>query len=295
MAKTYFVIGATGNTGQVVARELAAKGHTVRGLTRNPDKAPAIEGVQYVQGELGDVQFLKQQFKHVDAAYVMLPARMDASDFHGELRSKADTLTQAILEAGSSHVALLSSQGADFEHGNGPIASLNYFENKLEQIEGLNVCAIRAAYFMENLYGYIPLIKENGITGGPLPGDLKIPMIATADIGRYAAAQLDRLDFTGFQIHDLLGGGDYSQEAAAQLLGQAIAHPELPYMQFPPEDAKRGMMQMGMSEGAADAYIEMSTHDPARILAGTKRTPGNTTETSLEQFAQTFAQAFAYA
>jgi len=41
------------------------------------------------------------------------------------------------------------------------------------------------------------MIQVMGIFGGALRGDLKIPMIATRDIGAYAAERLLKLDFNG--------------------------------------------------------------------------------------------------
>ena len=52
----------------------------------------------------------------------------------------------------------------------------------MDQLPGVNVVHLRAAFFMENLESSIGLIKTQGIIGTPLKGDLKLPVIATRDI-----------------------------------------------------------------------------------------------------------------
>ena len=46
------VAGASGGTGQLIARALHAKGIPVRGLTRDPVAAPRIEGVTWIAGDV---------------------------------------------------------------------------------------------------------------------------------------------------------------------------------------------------------------------------------------------------
>jgi nucleoside-diphosphate-sugar epimerase len=120
-------------------------------------------------------------------------------------------------------------------------------------------------------------------------------MIATQDIAEHAVHYLNKLDFQGQQVVDLLGAAHYSQQDAAKIIGEAIGQPDLQYIEFPKDQAKQGMMQAGMSESLAGLYIEMSTNDPGKVLAGTERTKENTTRTDLEPFAQQFAQALQHA
>ncbi|MEQ8205226.1 MAG: SDR family NAD(P)-dependent oxidoreductase, partial [Woeseia sp.] len=57
------VTGATGTQGGAVARELLARGYTVRALTRNPDQQAAADlraaGAEVVQGNFDDDESLR--------------------------------------------------------------------------------------------------------------------------------------------------------------------------------------------------------------------------------------------
>ncbi len=61
---------------------------------------------------------------------------------------------------------------------------------------------------MENTLPQIHVIKEMGATVGALRPDLKLPMIATRDIGAAAGAALAALEFHGKQARELLGERD---------------------------------------------------------------------------------------
>ena len=67
----------------------------------------------------------------------------------------------------------------------------------------MNVLHLRAAYFMENNLAAIGMIQGIGMFGHALLPDLKLPMIATRDVGKRAQRLLD-LDFSGKQTRNCL-------------------------------------------------------------------------------------------
>jgi uncharacterized protein YbjT (DUF2867 family) len=140
----------------------------------------------------------------------------------------------------------------------------------------------------------VQVIPMLGGMAGELRADLKFPMIATRDIGAYAADSLMRQGFAGKQTQELLGAEDVSYSRAAAVIGKAIGKPGLSYLQLPPEQLKPALMQMGMSAGAADLLVEMSDSiNRGYIVPLEKRSPQNTTPTTLEQFvAEVFVPAF---
>ena len=75
---------------------------------------------------------------------------------------------------------------------------------KLNQIDGANILFLRAVSFIENTLPQATVILTMGFVGGPIRPDLKLPMIATRDIGAVAAEALLRLDFRGKQTQELL-------------------------------------------------------------------------------------------
>ena len=73
---------------------------------------------------------------------------------------------------------------------------------------------------------------------------------------------------------------------------QAIGKPDLKYVQFPYEEALKGMMGAGLSKSVAESFVEMNKAFNEGIIKMPARTAETDTPTTLEQFAQEFAQAY---
>jgi len=158
----------------------------------------------------------------------------------------------------------------------------------------LNVLHLRAAYFMENNLAAIGMIHGMGLFGNALLPDVKLPMIATRDVGDYAAQRLLDLNFSGKQTRELLGERDLSMTEATAVIARGIGKPDLRYQQFPYDQVQQALTQMGVPPKAAFLYIEMYKAINAGVLAPLEpRSPKNTTPTSFERFVQdVFATAY---
>ena len=70
------------------------------------------------------------------------------------------------------------------------------------------------------------MIQEMGIFGHALLRDLKLPMMATRDVGNYAAQRLLDLDCSGKQTRELLGERDLSMAEATAIIARGIGKPD---------------------------------------------------------------------
>ena len=124
--------------------------------------------------------------------------------------------------------------------------------------------------------------------------DLKLPMIATRDVGDYAAQRLLDPDFSGKQTRELLGERDLSMAEATAIIARGIGKPDLRYKQFPYGQVQHVLEQIGMPPKKAAVYIEMFKAINAGVLAAQEsRSRENTTPTSFENFVQdVFAPAY---
>jgi uncharacterized protein YbjT (DUF2867 family) len=189
------------------------------------------------------------------------------------------------------YVVNLSSQGAHLPDKTGPIKGLHDQEQRLNKLTGVNILHLRPTYFMENLLANIDMIKQMNIMGSDIRGDMKMPMIATQDIARFAAERLIKKDFSGITVKDLLGERDVSLNEAAEIIGKKIDKPDLKYVQFSYEDTEKALVDMGFSADVAGLFIEMSKALNQGSI-NTTRTRENTTDTPLEEFAEVFARIF---
>ena len=292
----YVVTGATGNSGHIVAERLLTVGQKVRAIGRSAERLQPLvaRGAEPYLCDVADREALTKAFTGARGVYVMIPPAMAEKDYRLHQDRITDSVAAALEKAGIKHAVALSSFGADKAEGTGPVAGLHYLEKKLNQIPGLNVLHLRAGYFMENTLAQIGIIKTMGATAGPLRADRKLPMIATQDIGDYAAEALLHLKFTGHSTRELLGQRDISMAEAAGIIGRAVGGSDLAYIQAPDAQIRPAMIGMGMSANVVDLILEMAAAlNSGHMAALEPRSADNTTPTSYETFVEkVFAPQF---
>jgi uncharacterized protein YbjT (DUF2867 family) len=292
----YVVIGATGHTGGTVAEKLLAKKEKVRAVGRDETRLERLrqKGAEAFVGDVTDASAMAKAFSGAEAAYIMIPPNMSSPDVRAYQERVNDALAAALAKSGVKYAVVLSSTGADKSERTGPVVGLHALEQKLEAIAGLNVLFLRAGYFMENLLPQVGIIQSLGHMAGPVRPDLALPLIATRDIGAFAAEALTRRDIQGKQRRELLGARDISYAQIAKVIGAAIAKTDLSYQQAPAALLKPALMQMGMSPNMADLLLEMSEAlNSGHMRALEPRSAQNTTPTTIETFlAEVFVPAY---
>jgi uncharacterized protein YbjT (DUF2867 family) len=293
--KTYVITGATGHTGKPITLSLLEKGHKVRIISRSAEKAHELtqKGAELFTGDTTDAELLTRAFTDADAVYAMIPFDAGAPDYTASQVQHATAIAGALRNAKVPNAVLLSSVGAHLPEGAGVVQGLQKTEVLFNTIENLNAMYLRAGYFMENTLSQVGAIKYMGIMASPVLGDLKIPMVATADIAVVALRYLLSLDFKGKQHDYILGQRDVTYNEVAAVYGEAIGKPDLKYQTVSYEDARNSMMQMGMGASVTDKLNEfVKAMNEGRALGDAKRTPANSTPTSIEDFAVTFKAVF---
>ncbi len=292
----HVVMGASGNTGHIVADNLLTRGEKVRAIGRDAAHLQllAAKGAELFIADATDSSALAKAFHGADSAYVMIPPDLTSKDPLGYSNRVSDAIAAALQTAGTKNVVVLSSVGAELSSGTGPVVGLHNLEQKLNQIGSANVLYLRCGYFMENTLPQVNAIRQMGAVAGPLRPDLKLPLIATRDIGNAAADVLSHSAFRGKQTRELLGQRDLSYTEVAASIGKAIGKSDLKYVQLPDDQFRGALVQMGMSEPMANLLLEMTqTLNSGRMRALEPRTPQNTTPTSYETFVnEVFLQAY---
>src|SRR5271163_3872625 len=181
--ETYVILGASGNTGSIVANFLLSKGKEVRVVGRDSARLQGFvdQRAEAFTANLSDAAALTKAFSSARAAYLLLPPAKSRE----EQERDSDGIAKAVKESGLRYAVHLSSYGAQVAEGAGPVSGLHSSEQKLNAIDGLNVLHLRAAYFMENNLAAIGMIHGMGLFGNALIPDLKLPMVATRDVGAY--------------------------------------------------------------------------------------------------------------
>lgn len=292
----YTVLGATGNIGSVIAKTLLDKGEKVRVVGRRAGTLQQFvqKGAEAVVADVTDVDVLTMAFRDSRAAFLMIPPNMTSPDYRADQERIGDSISAAVKASGLQYAVNLSSIAAHEPAGTGPIAGLHSCENKLNAIDKLNVLHLRPAYFIENHLAGLGMIQMMGIYGGALKADMPIAMIATRDIGAFAAERLLKLDFSGKQTRELLGERDLTMNEVAAVMSRTLNKPELRYVQFPYPQVEQVLLQMGTPAKTAALFIEMFDGFNTGICAGLEpRSAANTTPTTIESFIKdVFAPAY---
>ena len=285
----YVVLGATGNTGSVVASKLLEKGKKVRVVGRDARKLAAFEsrGAEAIVADAVDAEALGRAFAGAEGVYAMIPPHITSDDYRRYQDDVTDAIATGVEKAGVEYIVTLSSFGADKDEKTGPVLGLHSMESRFAEIPEINVLHLRAGYFMENTLPQAGLIQQFGMMAGPVRADLPVPTIATKDIGAAAADALLHFNFNGQGARELLGQRDITYAEVARIVGTAIGKPALAYIQLPAEQVIMAMTQMGMSKNFASLICEMSdAMNTGHMKALETRSESNTTPTSFESFVQ---------
>lgn len=229
---TVLVTGATGKQGGAVAQALLAKGHTVRGMTRNAYSESAYEikalGVEPVSGDFDEPSTLRAACQGVDAVFAMgtpFEKGVETETEHGV------ALAAAAKEARVKHFVYSSVGSADQQTGVPHFDSKSAVEREIKNLD-MPFTFIRPVYFMDNVFRAetVDALKV-GHLAMPMPADRPLQRIAVEDVGRFAALVFERgAEFYGQGIDiaaDELSGREVAQ-VLTDVTGKEISYQEIP-------------------------------------------------------------------
>jgi uncharacterized protein YbjT (DUF2867 family) len=223
----YAVTGITGKVGAAVARSLLSADQPVRAVVRDRGKGAAWAelGCDIAVADFSDATALAAAFEGAEGVFAMLPPVFDPTPGFSEARGFIKSMHAALAKAKPGKVVALSTIGADAPQPN-LLNALGLMENALKTLP-MPVVFLRAAWFMENAAWDIPSARQGNIQSYLQPLGRAVPMIATDDVGRTAAALLQE-NLQGQRVVELEGAQRVSPIALADAFSKALAHPVRP-------------------------------------------------------------------
>ena len=220
----YAVTGITGKVGAAVARSLLSADQPVRAVVRDRSKGAswADLGCDIAVADFTDAGALAKAFEGMEGVFAMLPPVFDPAPGFPEARNFIASMYTALAAAKPKKVVALSTIGADAPNPN-LLNALGLMEDALKNLP-VPVVFLRAAWFMENAAWDIASAKEGSIQSYLQPLDRPIPMIATDDVGRTAAALLQE-HWEGRRVVELEGPRRVSPNALADAFAKVLAQP----------------------------------------------------------------------
>jgi uncharacterized protein YbjT (DUF2867 family) len=215
------VIGATGNTGRSVVKELKALGQSPISVVRNADKAREVLGAdaRTAVAELTDKPGLEMALKGVTTVFVV-------TGHNPGMEEQQNNILDAALAAGAKHLIRVSGGAAvafpdtPSVVGRGHIA----IEKRLKA-SGIAWTILKPGLFMQNTFGQAAGIKNDGKLVGTAAPDKGIAFIDVRDTGALAARILvdpaphagKTYEFTG----KLITFAEFA-DAFSQVLGKKV-------------------------------------------------------------------------
>ena len=247
--KKILITGATGNVGGAVLNHLTITDVDLRVLIRTDSKAQALKerGVEdVVVGDLLKPESLGPALEGVDTVFLLTP--IDPQQV-----PQANNVIRAAKELGNEpRIVRLSVHQASHTAPTRISRQHAQIEDELTS-SGLPYTLLRPQSYMQNTLIVAPTVAAQGKIYQPFK-DGKLGMIDARDIGEVAAKVLTEEGHEG-KVYTLTGPAAISFYDVAEALSEVLGK-EVRYVNISLEDAKRAMLNMGLSEWRADVLIE---------------------------------------
>jgi NAD(P)H dehydrogenase (quinone) len=287
---TVAVVGATGNTGRAVVKELRGLGENPVCVVRNADKAREVLGAdaRTAIAELSDRPALEKALAGVKSVFVV-------TGHNPGMVEQQNNVLDAALAAGAKYLVRVGGgrtvAKADSESvvGRGHAA----IEERLGSSD-IGCVILRPGLFMQNVLGQAASIKSDSKMVLPFAADLPVALIDVRDTGAVGARiLLDPAPHVG-KTYEFTGKRTTYREFAAVLSG--VLGRTITYVGITPEQAEQGMKARNMPDWLVAHLVTIakigeaggfSTEDTKVIEDLVGRAPITT-----KQFAEDFKSAF---
>ncbi len=239
---TVAVVGATGNTGRAVVKELQALGQNPVSVVRNADKAREVLGAAATTAvaELNDRPALEKALAGVDSVFVV-------TGHNPGMVEQQNNVLDAALQAGVKYLVRVGGGRAVAKADSQSVVGRGHaaIEERLKS-SGIGWVILRPGLFMQNVLGQAASIQNDSKIVLPFAKDLPVSLIDVRDTGAVGARILldpaphvgKTYEFTG----KLTTYGDF-----ATVLSGVLGRP-ITYVGITPEQAEQGMKSRGMPD-----------------------------------------------
>jgi NAD(P)H dehydrogenase (quinone) len=270
----YAIMGITGQIGSAIGRILLAAKQPVRAVVRDAGKGQiwADRGCEIALANIEDTASLTTAFRGAEGVFVLVPPNFDPAPEFPEARAIAAALRTALEAARPARVVYLSTIGAQASQSN-LLTQHTIIEATISELP-TPITLLRPAWFMENSSWDVAPARGQGVIPSFLqPLDKAVPMVATADIGKVAAALLQET-WSGHRVVELEGPQRVTPNEIAvtfaKLLGSSVRMEVVPRESWEALFKSQGMRnpipRIRMLDGFNEGWIEFE-----RGEAGSKK------------------------
>ena len=235
------ILVTSGNIGNHVAEQLAAKGLPVRVLVRTGEQASpwAVDDIETVVGNLNATESLAQAFDGVGKFFSVSP-------FVENLVELGINSIEAAKRAGVEYIVRASAMGAGDESPVSVPRLHSQVEKALEQ-SGIPYTVVRPNGFMQNYLGQSQSIRAQSAFYLP-QGEGKVSVVDVRDIAAVAVRALTERGHED-RKYTITGAEALSNQEIAEKFSVMLGR-EVKYVDVTDEQAAHSMRATGMGEWA---------------------------------------------
>jgi len=239
---TIAVIGATGNTGRAVVRELHALGHNPVCVIRNGEKASEVLGAdaKTAIAELSDRPALEKALAGVQTVFVV-------TGHNPGMVEQQHNVLEAALKAGVQYLVRVSGARAAAKADSESMVGRGHAAiNERLKASSIKWVVLSPSMFMQNMLGQAASIKNESKIVLPFARDLPVTPIDVRDTGAVGARILiDPAPHAG-KTYDLTGKIT-TYGAFAEVISGVLSRP-IAYVAITLEQAEQAMKAHGMPD-----------------------------------------------
>lgn len=208
------VIGGTGTVGRELVPRLRKRGVETRVLTRSPGKH-AVEGAEYVGGDLEDPESLGPAFEGIERVYLITP-------LHPTEAALGRAAIHAAREAGVERIVLQTvHRAAQAPH-------VPHFASKLEMLlavreAGIPWVELAPSSFIQNDLRYREALLGHGVYPQPI-GSLGVNRVDVRDVADAGVVALLEGGLEGRSL-SVVGPESQTGEGVAEAWGRVLGRP----------------------------------------------------------------------
>jgi uncharacterized protein YbjT (DUF2867 family) len=242
------VLGATGNTGSEVVKQLKEVGADFGVMARSADAASKLDlnPNQVRVSNYDNVETMTKALEGVKKIYVAMPA-------HADNKQWIENTITAAKAAGVELIVKLSGMGAKADAGS-EIIRTHVVTDDMVKDSGIAYTIVQPNSFFQNLYGSLPTINAMGQFFLPLAQAKQ----SVVDIRDVAAVIVTALAQPGHENQTYLLSGPESLTFAeqAEVLTE-VSGKQIEYVDVPKEAAEAAMKEAGMDDWTAEKLAEI--------------------------------------
>jgi NAD(P)H dehydrogenase (quinone) len=239
---TIAVVGATGNTGRAVVKELKALGQNPVCVVRNADKAREVlgAGARIAVAELTDPAALEKALAGIDSVFVV-------TGHNPGMVEQQNNVLEAALKGGAKYLVRVAGGRAVAKPDSESVVGRGHaaIEERLRGT-GIKWVILRPGLFMQNVLAQAAAIKNDSKMVMPYPKDYPLALIDVRDTGAVGARILLDPEPHAGKVYEFTGVttnyGDFADVLSA-VLGRKIT-----LVSVTPEQAAEAMKARGMPD-----------------------------------------------